>query len=95
MGVNQTSVKFNSGFAHGDRNELELRPNPFHGTMSGSMADEIVITITHKIDDADDPKGGELHMTVKISELLNGIDLVKQSYFEEPQRECCEGCGRP
>jgi hypothetical protein len=92
MGVNETSVKMRNGFS-GD-NELELRPNPFHGTMAGSMANEIVITVTKKVDDAGDPKGDVLHVTVKTDELLNGIDLIQRSYFKEPERECCDGCGR-
>jgi hypothetical protein len=92
MGVNETTVKISNGF-NGD-NVLELRPNPFHGSMSGSMANEIVITISKKVDDAGVPKGETLHMSVHIDELLNGIELIQQSYFKEPEKECCDGCGR-
>jgi hypothetical protein len=92
MGVNETSVKIHNGF-NGD-NELELRPNPFHGTMAGSMTNEIVITVSKKVDDAGEPKGATLHVTVKTDELLNAISLIQQSYYDEPRKECCDGCGR-
>jgi hypothetical protein len=62
--------------------------------MAGSMANEIVITISKKLDDDGVPKGETLHMSVKTDELLNGIELIRQSYFKEPEKECCDGCGR-
>jgi hypothetical protein len=58
------------------------------------MANEIVITISKKVDDDDKPKGVTLHMSVKTDELLNGIELIRQSYFDEPHKQCCDGCGR-